>query len=84
MTHKSYSPRRIVRFLGWTFVALVLSAGATAAAPPTTPAAGQQVTRVAQAQTDPGARRQPVQDVSDALGQRLDRMMLDIKPVPTR
>ncbi len=84
MTHMPYPPLRIAQYLACALVALTMSAGRTDAAPQTAAASSQPVTRVAQAQTDPGARRQPAQDVSDALGQRLDRMMLDNKSAPAR
>jgi hypothetical protein len=90
MSHKSRPPHRsawsLARCLGWTCVAMVLSTGSAGAAPPVPPTPTQTVTRVANAQTDPdtATRRLPAQTVSDALGQRLDRMLIDSKPPPTR
>jgi hypothetical protein len=82
----SFSCRRFVLWLAWTAGAPVLSVGPAVAAPPAYPAASQSVTQVAQAQasSDQTAHRQTVQDVSDALGQRLDRMMLHSRPVQPR
>jgi len=84
MIRKPYPHHRMARCITWTFFVLFLSAGPTEAASPAAPEPAQTVTRVAQAQTDPGPRRQPVQDVSTALGQRLDRMLADSKATPAR
>jgi hypothetical protein len=84
MTRNPNPLHRIRRCLTWTSALLVLSAGAVIAAQPTPPEPNQPVTRGAPAQIDAPAHRQPVQTVSDALGQRLDRMMLETKPVSTR
>jgi hypothetical protein len=90
MSHKSKPPHRsawsLARCLGWTFVAMLLSTGPAGAAPPVPPAPAQAMTRVANTQTDPdtATHRLPAQTVSDALGQRLDRMLVDSKSPPTR
>lgn len=90
MSHEAKPPHRSARSLaqclGWTFVAMLLSTGPAGAAPPLAPPPAQTVARVAAGQTDAdtGAHRQPVQNVSDALGQRLDRMLLDSRLPPSR
>ena len=86
MSQPSFTSRRFTRGLGWTFVALVLSASPVGAASPTAPAPSQPATRGVTTQTDPGysARPEAVHNVSDALGQRLDRMMLDTRAPQTR
>jgi hypothetical protein len=81
---KTHPPHRVARWLSWSSVILVLSAGATIAAPPPTPEQTQPVLRGVQVPTDPNVRHQPVQTVSDALGQRLDRMMMGTKPASER
>jgi len=85
MSHPSFPSRRFTRGLGWTFVAVVLSAGSAIAASPAPPAPAQPATRGVPSPTEPGytAHSQVVQNVSDALGQRLDRMMLSIKAPQT-
>ncbi len=50
------------------------------AAPPEQPS--QPVTNVTR--TEDAVHRQPVQNVSDAMGQRLDQMLLDRKVTPRR
>ncbi len=90
MSHELKLPHRsawsLARYLSWIFVATVLSTGPVRAAPPVVPAPTQTVTRVATGQTDAdtAAHRQPAQTVSDALGQRLDRMLLDTRLPPSR
>jgi hypothetical protein len=84
MSHKSFSYRRVARWLAWTAGAQLLSVGPAVPAPPADPAASQPATRIAQASSDQTTHRQPVRDVSDALGQRLDRMMLDSQSVQPR
>jgi hypothetical protein len=80
----THPPHRVARWLSWSSVIFVLSAGPTIAAPPPTPPQTMPVMRGAQVQTDAATRNQPVQTVSDALGQRLDHMMLGNKPAPGR
>jgi hypothetical protein len=84
MNRKPRQPHRKARYITWTSLVFILSAASSAAAPPPGAVPPQVVTQVAQAQTDPGPRRQPVQDVSTALAQRLDRMLADSKATPAR
>jgi hypothetical protein len=84
MTRNPNPLHRARRTLTWTSALLVLSASAAGAAQPAPADPSQPVTRGAQPQIDAVVHRQPVQNVSDALGQRLDRMMLEAKPVSTR
>ena len=84
MTRKTHPPHRVARWFSWSSVILVLSTSASIAGSPPTPPQNQPVMRGVQVQADTGTRRQPVQDVSEALGQRLDRMMLQTKPSSER
>jgi hypothetical protein len=84
MTRKTHPPHRVARWLSWSSVILVLSAAPVLAAPPPTPEQTQPVMRGVQVQSEPNTHRQPVQTVSEALGQRLDRMMLGVKPAGER
>jgi hypothetical protein len=84
MSNMPYPPHRFVRCLGWAFVALVLSGASTVAAPQTDQASSQSVVVQTQAGAAPDANRQSVEDVSNALRQRLDRMLLDSQPPTTR
>ena len=84
MSNTPYPPHRFVRCLGWTFVALLLPGASTLAAPHVEQASSQSVVVQTQADPAPGEHRQSVEDVSDALGQRLDRMLLGIQPPTTR
>jgi hypothetical protein len=84
MTHMPHPPHRVARWFSWSSVIIVLSAGSSLAQSPPPPAPNQPVMRGAQVQVDQDARRQPVQDVSAALGQRLGRMLLATKPAPER
>jgi hypothetical protein len=84
MTRNPNPLHRVRRCLTWTSALLVLSVSGVGAAPPPPPEPNQPVTRGAPAQIDVAVRRQPVQTVSEALGQRLDRMMLETKPASAR
>jgi hypothetical protein len=85
MTHMPYPPRRFAHGLGWTFIALVLSAAVAAAAPPPGAEVAKPATRAMQVQAEPAAHhQQAAQEVSDALGQRLNQMMGDLKTTPPR
>ena len=83
MTQLPCSPSRLVYCLTWTLAALMALAGG---------AEGAQQTEVAQAQppSPPAAQdasvahQQSVQQVSDALGRRLDQMMASQRPLPLR
>jgi hypothetical protein len=84
MTHMPHAPQRVARWLSWSSVIIILSAGASLAESPPPSAPNQPVMRGVQVQVDQGAHRQPVQEVSAALDQRLNRMMLATKPIPER
>jgi hypothetical protein len=84
MTRNPNPLHRVRRCLTWTSALLVLSVSAAGAAQPTSSEPNQPVTRGAPAQIDAATQRQPVQNVSDALGQRLNRMMLETKPIAPR
>ena len=68
---------RTVRCLTWIFVALSLSGGRVVAASPA-------VTEASQTQDNAASHVQAPQNVSDALGQRLDQMMQSRKTLPHR
>ena len=84
MTRLPRRAGRIARRVAEILVPLLLVASHAGAAPQADAVPAQGVERVAQARAEPVGQRPRVQDVSDALGQRLDRMIAAPRPERTR
>ena len=84
MTQMPRRAGRIARRVAEILVPLLLIASHAGAAPQSDAVPAQGVERVAQARTEPAGQRPRVQDVSDALGQRLDRMIAAPRSEQTR
>ena len=83
MTQSVRPRRRLVQGLAWTLVASVAFAGEASGAQPTE-TAPVQATAAAVPTDGSAAHQQSVQEVSDALGQRLARMVASKRPLPLR
>jgi len=84
MFRTTHRPPRTTRYITWTSLVLLLSAGPVQAAPPVNTPPAQAVAQLTETSNDTAVRRQPAREVSDALGQRLDHMMLTSKPGAAR
>jgi hypothetical protein len=84
MFRSAHRPHRTTRYITWTSLVLVLSAGPVQAASPVNAPPAQAIAQLTQTQNETAPRRQPAQEVSDALGQRLDQMILTSKPATAR
>jgi hypothetical protein len=83
MTQSFRPPRRLFRGLAWALLASVALAGEAAGAQQTETLPVQSAAASAPAEAEV-AHQQSVQEVSDALGQRLERMVASKRPLPLR